>query len=153
MGFVKGEGISMKRVYPIILAETEDKKIPYLVYSPDFDAMTQGKNLNNALEMAEDLICGAAYDIEKRGEKIPEPSKIGNVDIKSSPWASNSDIGNIEETKALISVDFDLYKQRMLHTSVRRNVSLPAWLDAEATKASLNVSAVLQEALKERLRV
>jgi len=143
----------MKKVYPVILAETTDKKIPYLVYSPDFDVMTQGKNLSNALEMAEDLICGAAYDIEKRGEKIPNPSKIGRVDIKSSPWVSDSGIGVIEETKTLVSVDFDLYKQKMMHTSVRRNVSLPAWLDAEATKASINVSALLQEALKERLRV
>jgi len=143
----------MKKVYPVILAETKDKKNPYLVYAPDFDAMTQGKSLSNALEMAEDLICGAAYEMEKRGEKIPKPSKISLVDIKSSPWAMDAVSIIIEETKTLVSVDFDLYKQKMLRTSVRRNVSLPAWLDAEATKASLNVSAVLQEALKERLRI
>jgi len=143
----------MKKVYPVILTETEDKKFPYLVYAPDFEVMTQGKNLCHALEMAEDLICGAAYDIEKRGEKTPEPSRISDVDIMSTPWASESDLRKIEETKTLVPVDFDFYKQKMLTVSVRRNVSLPAWLDAEATKANLNVSSVLQEALKERLRV
>ena len=151
MGIVKREGVNMKKVYPIILAETKDKEIPFLVYSPDFDAMTQGKSLNNALELADDLICGAAFDMEKRGEKIPVPSKIGKIDINTSPWAKESSGDIIEETKTLVSVDFDLYKQKMSQASVRRNVSLPAWLDAEATKARLNVSAVLQEALKERL--
>ena len=141
----------MKKVYPVILAETKNKKIPFLVYAPDFDAITQGKNLLNALEMAEDLICGAAYDMEKREEKIPNPSKISDVDMQLTPWANEADGEIIEETKTLVSVDFDLYKQKMLTASVRRNVSLPAWLDAEATKARLNVSSVLQEALKERL--
>jgi len=143
----------MKKVYPIILTETTDKKIPYLIYVPDFDAMTQGKSLSNALEMADDLICGYAYDMKRMGIKIPPPSRIGDIDIKSSPWEDEDNSDIIERTKTLVSVDFDLYEQKMLKTSVRRNVSLPAWLDAEATKANINVSAVLQEALKERLRL
>jgi post-segregation antitoxin (ccd killing protein) len=37
--------------------------------------------------------------------------------------------------------------------SVRRNVSLPAWLDAEAARSGINVSAVLQDALKKELHI
>ena len=36
---------------------------------------------------------------------------------------------------------------------VRRNITLPSWLDFEATKAKINVSKVLQEALKKELGV
>ena len=36
---------------------------------------------------------------------------------------------------------------------VRRNVTLPNWLNQEAEKAHLNVSKVLQEALKVKLGV
>jgi len=143
----------MKKVYPVILTETKNKKIPYLVYAPDFDAMSQGKSLSNALEMAEDLICCSAYEMKRQGQKIPLPSRTGDIDIKSSPWENEEYSDIVERIITLVSVDFDLYEQKMLQTSVRRNVSLPAWLDAEATKASINVSAVLQEALKERLRL
>ena len=36
---------------------------------------------------------------------------------------------------------------------VRRNVSLPSWLNVEAEKAGVNVSAVLQAALKKELHI
>ena len=141
----------MKKVYPIIIAETTDDKIPFLVYVPDFDAMTQGANLSDAIDMAEDLICSVAYEIERKKQILPEPSKLKDIDVKSSPWAGEKKAAVTEEITTLIPVDFDLYKQKMSQMSVRRNVSLPAWLDAEATKANLNVSALLQDALKERL--
>ncbi|MFQ9115683.1 hypothetical protein [Eubacterium sp.] len=37
--------------------------------------------------------------------------------------------------------------------TVRRNVTIPNWLNQEAEKAHLNVSKVLQEALMSRLGV
>jgi len=37
--------------------------------------------------------------------------------------------------------------------TVRRNVSLPSWLDVEAEKAGINVSALLQAALKKELKI
>jgi len=37
--------------------------------------------------------------------------------------------------------------------TVRRNVSLPCWLDAAAERAGINVSAVLQKALKNELNL
>jgi post-segregation antitoxin (ccd killing protein) len=37
--------------------------------------------------------------------------------------------------------------------SVRRNVSIPAWLNQAAEEAHINVSRVLQEALMEKLGV
>ena len=44
------------------------------------------------------------------------------------------------------------YRRRHENKSVRRNVTLPNWLDIKAEKAHINVSEVLQEALKEKLQ-
>ena len=51
----------------------------------------------------------------------------------------------------LVDVDFDIYRKRLDQKMVRRNVTLPSWLNAAADKANLNVSRVLQEALKSKL--
>jgi predicted RNase H-like HicB family nuclease len=141
----------MKAVYPIILTETSDKKIPYLVYVPDFDVSTQGKDLADALYMAEDAISLAGVDRQDESEALPTPSKANAVDVKSSPWSGDKDGGIVSETVTLVPVDFDAYRKRLKTKSVRRNVSLPAWLDAEAEKAGVNVSSILQSALKEQL--
>ena len=52
-----------------------------------------------------------------------------------------------------VDIDFSEYRRRHENKTVRRNVTLPNWLNIEAEKAHLNVSKVLQEALKEKLQV
>jgi predicted RNase H-like HicB family nuclease len=144
----------MKTIYTAIITETTDKKIPYLVYVPDFDAATQGVDLADALYMAEDLISLCGVNLEDNGKALPTSTPIEDVDMSVSHWAEFSEPSEIvSEFKTLIPVDFDLYRRKLKNTAVRRNVSLPAWLDAEATKAGINVSALLQSALKQELHV
>ena len=51
----------------------------------------------------------------------------------------------------MVDVDFAEYRKRMNHKMVRRNVTLPNWLNMEADRLNLNVSKVLQEALADRV--
>ena len=53
----------------------------------------------------------------------------------------------------MVDVDFTEYRRKNDKKSVRRNVTLPNWLDFEAEKEGINFSKVLQEALKQRLGV
>ena len=53
----------------------------------------------------------------------------------------------------LVDVDFDEYRRKTDMKSVRRNVTLPSWLNFEAEKSGINVSAVLQKALKRELHI
>lgn len=54
---------------------------------------------------------------------------------------------------SLVDVDFDIYRKMQDDKMVRRNVTLPNWLNQSAEKARINVSRVLQEALMEKLGV
>jgi predicted RNase H-like HicB family nuclease len=142
----------MKDIYTAVFTKTTDKKMPYLVYVPDFDVITEGKDLKDALLMAEDIISLSGVEYEDSGKKIPKPTPIEDIDISVSHWEENGDRTFIvTEFKTLVPVDFDLYRKKLKHSSVRRNVSLPSWLNAEAEKAGINVSAILQSALKEQL--
>jgi post-segregation antitoxin (ccd killing protein) len=54
---------------------------------------------------------------------------------------------------SLVDVDLSDYRRKLEQRSVRRNVTLPSWLNYEAEKAGMNVSAILQDALKEKLAI
>ena len=133
----------MKNVYPVIL--TQSKK-EVLVEIPDFNLFTEGKDLNDAIAMARDAIGLQGISKQDHGEQIPDASKMEDINISQGKFAS---IG--ESLLTLIDIDFDIYRRKMDQKMVRRNVTLPNWLNVAAEEANINVSGVLQEALKKRL--
>ena len=54
---------------------------------------------------------------------------------------------------SLVDIDFKEYRRKIDNKTVRKNVTLPNWLNKEAEKAHINVSRVLQEALMLKLGV
>ena len=48
---------------------------------------------------------------------------------------------------SLVDIDSGEYRRKVDTKTVRRNVTLPSWLNYEAEHANINVSRVLQEAL------
>ena len=132
----------MLHAYPVILSYVpDDSPYPYLVTIPDFGSNTQGKDVPDAIYMARDAIGLMGITMEDGHEAIPAPSNLGTV---------TAEAGDIV---TLVDVDFAEYRRQNDLRTVRRNCSLPAWLDAEAAKAKINVSAVLQNALKQELHL
>ena len=136
----------MKAVYPVIF--TEDKNGEYLVEVPDMGILTEGKDLSDAMFMARDAIGLAGIVAEDKNEEIPKPSKIEDIKLEEGEF---SDEG--KSIVALVDVDFTEYRRKNDNKTVRRNVTLPNWLDHAATEAGLNVSRVLREALAGKLHV
>ena len=128
----------MKNSYPIILIR-EDKG--FTVYIPDFDINTQGDDLTEAIEMARDAIGLMGIDMQDDNEILPSPSVISDIKLKSG------------EISSLVDVDFDEYRRKHEMRSVKKNCTIPGWLSYEAEKSNINFSAVLQEALMERLHI
>ena len=135
----------MKMAYPVIL--TYDDGV-ILVEVPDMDVFTQGENVADAISMARDAVGLKGISMEDAGEVIPEASRITDVDVRNSEFFSK---GNT--VVALVDIDFLDYRRKNDNKMVRRNVTLPNWMNLAAEKEGLNVSKVLQEALKERLQV
>ena len=48
---------------------------------------------------------------------------------------------------SLVDIDVDFYRRKNKSKYVRRNITLPEWLDDMATNEKINVSAVTQKAL------
>ena len=131
----------MKAAYPVIITPTNNGT-SFVVDIPDFRTGTEGNSLAGALEMARDAVGLIGIDMEDDGETLPDPSKLKDIVAQAKD----------EEIVTLVDVDFRLYRLRHDTKTVRRNVSLPCWLDRAAEEAGINVSALLQQALKDVLR-
>lgn len=128
----------MKNAYPIVLTQGEKRVI---VFVPDFSINTEGTDVADAIEMARDAIGLVGIDMEDDGEKLPDPSPMQTVQ-KAYPGIVT-----------LVDVDFTEYRRRNDLRSVKKNCTIPSWLNVEAEKAGINFSAILQAALKKELRL
>lgn len=138
----------MKNVYPVIFTQVNDKKNTILIEIPDFEIFTEGYGMADAIEMARDAIGLAGITMEDMGKEIPVPSNVRNIDITNAEF---SDTGYT--MVSMVDIDFIVYRRRLDTKSVRRNVTLPNWLNQEAERAGINVSGVLQEALMKVLNL
>ncbi len=128
----------MKNSYPIILTPDE---VGYTVYIPDFDINTEGDTLTEAIEMARDAIGLVGIDMEDDGKKIPSATNLNKVNVPDGSFTS------------LVDIDFKQYRKQNDVRTVRKNCTIPSWLNDEAIKAGLNFSALLQSAIKAELHI
>lgn len=131
----------MKATYPVIMQEGASHIV---VSIPDFGINTQGADYAEAMEMARDAIGLMGIDMEDEKEAIPAPTALDV--IRQEPEAEGGVV-------TLVDVDFTEYRRKHDMRTVRRNVSLPSWLDTAAKDAGINVSALLAAALKQELHI
>jgi post-segregation antitoxin (ccd killing protein)/predicted RNase H-like HicB family nuclease len=137
------EVIDMRVIYPVIISEkTPDGS--HIVTVPDlyeWGTGTSGKDMAEAIFMARDFIGCICTDLQDEGKPLPEPFPMES--IERGP-------GDIV---TLVDVDLTEYRRSIEQKSVRRNVTIPGWLDYRAEKAGINVSAILQTALAKELHI
>ncbi len=150
--FERHGGITMKVAYPTIFTETDTN---ILIEIPDLGILTEsnsedGKigNLADAVAMARDAIGLHCISMEDKGEVIAQSSRIQEIDAKSSTFYEDG-----KTFVSIVDVDLVVYRQKNDMKMVRRNVTLPNWLNREAEAAHINVSRVLQEALMSKLNI
>ena len=132
----------MTTVYPVILTKDKDD---ILIEVPDLEILTEAKNIQEAVVMARDAIGLTGISMQDNGDSIPEPSDIDDIDVSKGTFA---DVG--KGIKTLVDIDFDEYRRKNDNKMVRRNVTLPNWMNRRAEQEHLNVSRFLQDALAER---
>ncbi|MBR5344789.1 MAG: type II toxin-antitoxin system HicB family antitoxin [Clostridia bacterium] len=129
----------MKGMYVAVIHPRENGN-GYECRVPDFPGcITSGATLEEACDMIEDAANFWACDIETDGRDMP--GKTAYADVAHEP-------GDIVQ---MIRVDTETYRRVNDNRAVRKNVSIPAWMAAQADRRGINCSQVLQEALRARL--
>ena len=128
----------MKLVYPAVFTPWEDGG-GYTVEIPDLPGcVTEGGDLAEAILMAQDAASGWVLDELERGASAPAASDIRSV----HPEESSAFV-------SLLTLDMDAYAEKYGSKAVRKNLTIPAWLNTYAERENINFSKVLTDALSE----
>lgn len=130
--------MNSKYVYPAVFTKENDGK--YSVVFKDLEGCyTCGDNIEHAMEMAEDALALVLYGYESDGREIPVPSDPKTINVNSNEFVNYVKCDTLE------------YRKMYNNKSVRKNVTLPEWLNEEAEALKLNFSKILQEALLQKI--
>lgn len=125
-------------VYPALF--TAEPEGGYSVNFPDLEGCyTQGDTLDEALRMAEDVLCLTLYGLEEDGKEIAPPSDIRSFTLRD------------DELSSLVNCDTLEYRKFFDNKAVKKTLTIPNWLNTIAERSNVNFSQVLQEALTEKL--
>lgn len=129
-----------KYVYPAVFLKEDEGG--YSVFFPDLEGCyTCGDDLQDAIMMAEDVLAFYLYDEEAAGNEIPKASPLEEIQLGEKEFAN------------YIACDTLEYAKRHNNKAVKKTLTIPEWLNEEATAMGVNFSQVLQEALMSKLNV
>ena len=129
----------MKLVYPALFKPFTDGSQGYVVEFPDLQGcVTEGNDLINAIEMGTDVASGWILDELEDGNPIPTPSNYNDLTIPKDCFIN------------FLVLDMDSYSEKYGSQTIRKNITIPKWLNTYGEKQGINFSKVLQDALLEK---
>lgn len=126
-------------IYPAIFEYADDG---ITITFPDLTGcISCAESQEEALYIAKDVLGVFITACESLGDAIPAPSNGSN--IKTEPGQS----------VFMIDAWLPIYREEKRAGSVKKNVTVPVWLNSLAEKQNLNFSQVLQAGLKASLGI
>jgi predicted RNase H-like HicB family nuclease len=128
----------MQLLYPAIFYPWDDGD-GFTVEVPDLPGcVSEGNSLAEAIFMGTDAASGWVLDELEDGKPIPKASNI--KDIKP-----DEEDGFV----SMLVLDMDTYAEKYGDNAVRKNLTIPAWLNTFAESQHINFSQLLQKSLTE----
>ena len=122
----------------------------FLVYVPDMEVYTEGHSLFDAIAMARDAVGLKGVTMEDDGQDLPSASDKDAAIAKAKAEA-DADFDFSDGILTLVDVDFTAYRNQLRNRAVKKNCTIPYWLNKKAEEMGINFSKVLQEALIEKV--
>jgi len=126
-------------IYPAILTYT-DKGIS--IEFPDLPGcLPCADTSEEAVKNAKEALGLHIWGMEKDNDPLPEPTEILKIHHSN------------DEVLLLVEVFMPPIRDRLNNKYVKKTLSIPQWLNAEAEHAGVNFSLILQNGLKEYLHL
>ena len=123
----------MQLTYPAIFYEGDGG---YAVEVPDLPGCTSGGgSLAEAIIMGTDAASGWVLTELEEGKPVPKASPIEAIRPGAGGFVS------------ILVLDMDAYAEKYGNKAVRKNLTIPAWLNTFAEARHINFSQVLQDSL------
>ncbi len=112
------------------------KKGGFTVEVPDLPGcVSEGDTLAEAILMGTDAASGWVLDELEDGKPAPEASPLDSIIPETGGFVS------------MLVLDMDAYAEKYGEKAVRKNLTIPAWLNTFAENNHINFSQVLQDSL------
>lgn len=126
----------MRLTYPACFYPDEERKGAYAVVIPDLPGcVSGGDTLAEAMVMGMDAASGWVLDELEDGKPAPPASPLESITPEPGGFVS------------MLVLDMDSYAEKYGEKAVRKNLTIPAWLNTFAEKNHINFSQVLQDSL------
>ncbi len=126
----------------------------YSVVFPDLNWLaTCGDTLQSAITAAIDCLAGYLYTCQLEGDSIPSPSTLEKIIPENIAKELYADASKVDAFVNMISVDVDAYAKEHFQKSVKKTLTIPAWLNKAALEQGINFSQTLQEALLQKIKI
>lgn len=114
------------------------------VVFPDLPGcITFGSDEDEAVRMAREALALHIYGMEQDGDEIPQPSSLRML-------AEQEDLQE-NEVFMLVEAFMPTFRERESKRFVKKTLSIPYWMNAEAERVGLNFSQTLQNAIAQKL--
>jgi predicted RNase H-like HicB family nuclease len=108
----------------------------YTVEVPDLPGcVSEGDSLAEAIIMGTDAASGWVLTELEDGKPVPKASPIETIHPKDGGFVS------------MLVLDMDAYAEKYGNKAMRKNLTIPAWLNTFAESRHINFSQVLQDSL------
>lgn len=118
-----------KYKYPCII--DKEKDIYYVKFIDFEDCFTDADTLEEAFDLADDVLLGVVETYITNNKALPKPSF------------------EVKEDGMIYMASCDINMRTLENRSVKKTLSIPKWLNDEAMSKGINFSKVLQKALIE----
>ncbi|NLM06026.1 MAG: type II toxin-antitoxin system HicB family antitoxin [Tissierellia bacterium] len=135
-------------VYPAIFYKDLASNA-YVVIFPDLDnGATEGEDINDAYFMAQDYIGSWLYDYFIEMKELPKASNILDLKLEDDEYSDLS-----KSFISLVGIDLAEYVKQADKRTVRKNISIPSYLNEMGITKGVNFSQILQDALKDEFNI
>lgn len=132
----------MKLVYPAVLTPW-DEGDGYTVTVPDLPGcVSEGNSIPEALLMGTDAASGWVLDELEDGKSAPASSTLSDA-------ASDAPEDSIV---SYLVLDMDSYAERYGKRAVRKNITIPAYMNAYIEDNGLSLSEITQNAIEQLIQ-
>ena len=126
----------MKLTYPACFYPCIEKKGGYTIEVPDLPGcVSEGNTLADAIIMATDAASGWVLDELESGRPAPPASPFEDIVPDDGGFVT------------VLVLDMDSYAEKYGNKAVRKNLTIPAWLNTFVEANHINFSQVLQDSL------
>jgi predicted RNase H-like HicB family nuclease len=126
-------------IYPAVLTYTDDG---ISIEFPDLPGcLPCADTSEGAAKNAKEAMGLHLWGMEKDNDTIPAPTDITKLTLSKN------------EIPMLVEVFMPTIRERLNNKYVKKTLSIPQWLNAEAEHAGVNFSQILQNGLKDYLRI